>query len=469
MKEQRGKKGLVDTVWDFFASIRLAIFVFTAIGVTSIAGTIIEQNAEPEKNLKLLSKLFGPTYAPEIYRFVVAVGLDNMYHSWWFVALLFLFVANLVVCTLERLPSIVKIVKDPIRPINEEQLHTLPIKETLTVKRELNKVADSVAMILQKAGLKHAQSREANTIQFYAESGRYSRLGVYVTHLSILLLFIGVVIGLFKGFNGHLNLLEGTTSSVAYLPNGKEIPLGFEIGCDDFDVSFYEGTDTPKSYKSILRVYENGKEVLKKEIEVNIPLRYKGTTFYQSSYGFAPSPQSLFHFKVRSKSNKEQEFKIPFDDTFTIPDSNVKVKIVDFTPALGVDESGKLFTYAESMNNPAVLLEFYEGGKIKNRQWVLKRYPNTWVFPEGTIEFVDLWGSQYTGLQVRKDPGVWIVYLACLIMSIGLYMSFFMSHRQIWIVLTDKGKATEVKIGAWSNKYRNSLELKIQKMIEPLR
>ncbi len=469
MSQEKGRKGVVDTIWDFFASIRLAIFVFTAIGITSIAGTLIEQNAEPEKNLNLLSRLFGPTYAPDIYRFVDAVGLNSMYNSWWFVTLLFLFVANLVVCTIERLPSIVKIVKEPIKPLSETQIDALPIKESIIVSKGIDRVAESVLQIMQKAGLKPLQSREQNMVQFYAETGRYSRLGVYVTHLSILLLFIGVVVGLFKGFNGHLNLLEGTTSSVAYLPNGKEIPLGFEIRCDDFDVSFYEGTDTPKSYKSLLTVYENGKEVLKKEIEVNTPLRYKGITFYQSSYGFAPSPQSLFHFKVRSKTNKEEEFKIPFDETFTIPESNVKIKIVDFTPALGVDESGKLFTYAESMNNPAVLLEFYEGNKVKNRQWVLKRYPNTWVFAEGTIEFVDLWGSQYTGLQVRKDPGVWIVYLACLIMSIGLYMSFFMSHRQIWLVLTDKGKTTEVKIGAWSNKYRNSLELKIQKMIEPLR
>jgi len=80
--------------------------------------------------------------------------------------------------------------------------------------------------------------------------------------------------------------------------------------------------------------------------------------------------------------------------------------VVDFSPALGVDESGKLFTYAESMNNPAAFVEFSEAGKPKFKQWILKRYPETWKSQIGTVEFKELWGVQYTGLQVRKDPGV---------------------------------------------------------------
>ncbi len=465
---QNNKKGTVDKIWDFFASIKLAIFVFTAIGITSIVGTIIEQNAEPEKNIRLLSKMFGSSYASDIYRLVDAIGLNNMYHSWWFIALLFLFVSNLLICSLERLPSIIKILKEPQKPIEQENFEGLPIRHKLTMKQDLQGAVQRLSSVMQKAGFKFYEHREGDLVQLYAEAGRYSRFGVYITHLSILLLFIGVVIGIFMGFNGYLNLLEGTSSSVAYLANGKEINLGFDIRCDDFEVSFYEGTDTPKAYRSVLVVLEQGKEILRKDIEVNTPLRYKGITFYQSSFGFAPSPQSLFHFRIASKSNKIQEIKIPFDETFIIPDTKVKVKISDFTPALGVDESGKLFTYADSMYNPAVLLEFHEGNRVINRQWVIKRYPHTWVFPEGTIEFVDLWGSQYTGLQVRKDPGVWIVYVACLIMSVGLYMSFFMSHRRLWILLRSTGKETEVMIGGWSNKYRASLAAKIQGMVDSI-
>ena len=44
----------------------------------------------------------------------------------------------------------------------------------------------------------------------------------------------------------------------------------------------------PKEYLSDLVVPENGREVLKKTIQVNDPLKFKGISFYQSSYGFIP-------------------------------------------------------------------------------------------------------------------------------------------------------------------------------------
>ncbi|HWR58307.1 MAG TPA: cytochrome c biogenesis protein ResB, partial [Thermodesulfovibrionales bacterium] len=70
----------------------------------------------------------------------------------------------------------------------------------------------------------------------------------------------------------------------------------------------------------------------------------------------------------------------------------------------------------------------------------------------------------YTGLQVRKDPGVGVVYFGCLAMSVGLYIAFFMSHRRIWIRLTEEKGSTRVVIGASTNKNRQSFEKKIDKL-----
>ncbi len=65
-------------------------------------------------------------------------------------------------------------------------------------------------------------------------------------------------------------------------------PLGFSVRCDDFEVEFYENSQMPREYKSWLTVIEDGKEVMRKAIEVNDPLTYKGITFYQASYGMIP-------------------------------------------------------------------------------------------------------------------------------------------------------------------------------------
>jgi cytochrome c biogenesis protein len=258
------------------------------------------------------------------------------------------------------------------------------------------------------------------------------------------------------------------SSSVAYSGEGRDIPLGFEIRCDDFEVSFYDKSDTPKAYKSRLTVIDNGKEMLTKEIEVNEPLRYKGITFYQSSYGFSPNKSARFIFTVTSLQGDKQDVRIGFGDTFVIPGTNVKAAITDFSPALGIDDKGRLFTYADTMNNPAVFLEFSEGGKLMYQQWILRRYPETWEVKDGIVEFRDLWGAQYTGLQVRKDPGVWIVYAGCFIMAIGLYSAFFMSHRRVWMILRREKEGTKVIIAALSSKNRIAFEEKIDRLLREI-
>lgn len=470
MESIEKEKKPVDKIWSFFASIKLAVVVFALISLTSIVGTIVEQDAEPEKNIKLLTKFFGSS-APEAFRFLDSLGFTNMFHSWWFVTFLFVFAANLIICSLERLPGILKLVKNPIKPLAATGFSSMQIKREVLIKGKADKVVPLVELAVKKAGFTPAVSNEAEGIQFCAEKGRYSRLGVYVTHFSILLIFGGAVIGIFGGFNASLNLLEGTESSVAHVRNGKEIPLGFSIACEDFDVLYYENSDTPKSFRSRLLIFENGKPVKidgkeVTEIEVNTPLKYKGITFYQSSYGFSPSKDSIFRLSVTSRDGKKEDVQMKFGGTFVIPGTNVTGKMLDFSPAIGVDPAGKLYTYAEQMHNPAVLIEFSENGKPKYTQWLLKRFSNTWTVADGVVEFKDLWGAQYTGLQVRKDPGVWVVYLGCLVMSLGLYAAFFMSHSKIWVLIREEKNNTRVFVAATSNKNRVSLEGKIDRLIK---
>lgn len=472
-----GKEGktIIDRVWDLFSSVTLAVVMFTLISGTSIVGTILEQDADPGRNIKLLAKFFGDSAAPGVFRFCDALGFTNMYHSWWFLAFLFAFAANLIICSLDRLPKIWKLVRDPIKPLPEEHFSIMPIKRESEVKNDVAGSKAAVEAALRKLGFCAASDEAEGVVALYAEKGRYSRLGVYVTHLSILIIMVGAVAGIWRGFNGFLNLPEGEISAVAYTGNsGRTIPLGFEVRCEDFDVSYYDNSDTPKAYKSWLTVLENGRPVKMDgkevtEITVNTPLRYKGITFYQSSYGYSPTKDSLFKFRVTSKNGTKTDTAVKFGESFIIPGSDVSVKVADFSPAISMDQTGRIFTYAESMSNPAVFIEFSENGKEKYRQWLLKRLPQTWTTPDGVIEFRDLWGAQYTGLQVRKDPGVWIVYLGCLIMGIGLYGCFFMNHTKIWVrIRAGSRNSSRISVAATVNKNRMAFEQKIDRLVKEL-
>ncbi len=468
MEQEKQKKTLIDKVWDIFASVKLAVVIFAFIALTSIVGTVLEQQAEPQKNLQLLAKMFGSEAAPTLYRVFEALGFMNMYHSWWFVGLLLLFAANLVICSIDRLPRIMKLVKEKVRPLPADQLEKMSISRSLAVKSKREEVRQRVGEGLGKLGFKPLESASEGALQFYAEKGNYTRLGVYITHLSILVIMAGALAGAMLGYNAHLNLPEGAVSPVAFKGSGEQVQLGFDIRCDNFEVDFYDRSDMPKEYKSWLSIIRNGQIVMQKQIVVNDPLTFEGVTFYQSSFGFMGDRvrEGLAILRLVGKNGTSQQVNLRLGESFTVPGTELKGRLLDFSPAIALDGNGNPYTYNDQMSNPALYIEFSEKGEKKFAGWLLKRYPQTWNLQDGSrVEFLDFWGVQFTGMQVRKDPGVWVVYLGCIIMGIGLYMAFFMSHRRIWVSIADGKGGVNLLVGASANRNRAVFERKIEKLV----
>lgn len=507
---------LTDKIWDLFASIKLAIILFALIALSSIVGTVLEQGGGVVgNNMDILIKLFGYRLAPKLYRAFEAMGFLDMYHSWWFIAFLLLFACNLLICSIDRFPRIWKLVRMPIKPITGDTMGGVPIKREVMLKGKAGTVRENVRSAF---GFKFTELQEAGGYQFYAEKGRTSRLGVYITHFSIILILLGAIAGIIFGFNGMINIPEGEAYSVALTqPRGQFIeqdtedkqriwdamdeargsvsgaalmlgisdkalrarmkwlglqPLGFTVKVNDFDVSYYANSETPKEFSSHLTVYDGGKKVMEKSIQVNDPLKYKGITFYQSSYGLIPDTSGArFLLQARSAAGAIEDFNLAMGESFTIPGTGIVATLSEFSPSLRFDPNGKPFTYdKEKMSNPGVLLDIVHGTE-KFSWWVIKRQKEQGVLPGGHyIDLLDVWGIQYTGLQARKDPGVWAVYLGCITMSLGLYIAFFMSHKKLWVRLqgADKGK-TRVLVGASANKNRQALANHIDKVLTRLK
>lgn len=505
------EKSLVDRVWDFFTSVKLAIVVFSLIALTSMVGTIIEQQAAPEKNMEVISKLFGKSAAPTLYSVFDAMGFMDMYHSWWFVTLLMLFAANLFICTLDRFPRIWNAVKAPLKPIEDESLRGAPIKREVVLKGGHEKARGLVESAVKSIGFRVSEQKEPHGYQLYGQKGNYTRLGVIITHLSIIVILGGAIIGIFLGFNGHLLIPEGASIGTVVTRSGNLTAdeeaeqriirnaiyvsrdnvamaagrlgvtedhlrarmsrlgikaLGFSVRCDDFDLEFYGNSDMPKEYASVLTVIENGREVLTKRIEVNDPLKYKGVIFYQENFGsLSDESDFLFIIKATSSTGATETFSIPRGGKFVIPGTKIEATVEDYSPALAFDQGGKPFTYSDKMNNPAVELSINDGANTSHK-WILKRFPFTWLLQDGhTVELVDIWRSQFTGLSVREDPGVWIVYLGCITIALGLYVAFFLSHRKIWVRVTEEKGGAKVLVGGYASKNREAFERKIDKLV----
>jgi cytochrome c biogenesis protein len=470
--EDKKNKSIIDKFWDLLASVKLAIINFALIALTSVVGTILEQRADEARNLQVLAKLFNESVAPALYTIFNKLGFMDMYHSWWFITLLILFSVNLIICSLDRLPKVWKLITEPMAPSPEEKLRKFLITREVVIQGPAAKARDTVADALKQIGFRSQEVTEEKGFQFFSQKGPYSRLGVFITHFSILVILCGAIIGLKFGFKGYVNIPEGTATNLAFADRGtRNIPLGFEVRCDNFDAEFYGMSDMPKEYRSWLTILKDGREILKKSIVVNDPLTYEGITFYQASYGFMNEniDRGIFLFRLISANGQSSDIQLRLGDSFQIQGSNISGKILNFSPALRIDEHGHAFTYANQMNNPAVLIDFSESGARTLTGWILKRHPETWQLPNGDrVEFLDYWGVEFTGLQVRKDPGVWIVYFGCIAMSLGLFIAFFMSHRKIWVKLVEEKNSTRILVGATANKNRAAFERKVDTLLSLL-
>ena len=433
------KQNPIDALWDFFCSLKLTIITLILLAITSIIGTVIEQNQEPEKYLQIFSE--------KTYRLLDALQFFNMYHSWWFLALLGLFSINLTACSIKRFPRVWKTVHEPVLTADDGLFRTFSNTEELLVKDSPEAVRDKLCALFAKQFAPATVTEREGKIHLFAQKSKYARFGVYVTHASILIIFAGSIIGTIWGYKAYVNIVEGTQTTKVW-PRGSEQPLelGFAVRCDAFSVAFYEGSQRPKEFTSDLVVLENGQEVLKKRIEVNHPLQYKGITFYQSSYGPAGDP--AFRFRVKARQSGE----------------SVEVDARQGQPvALPGGGSFIVSNFAPSYQNfgPAAQLQMVGGDGRGGAFLVFQNHPEFDAQRGGDYIFSLIEAKQryYTGLQVAKDPGVWVVWLGCAMLIFGSMAAFFLSHRRIWVSIQSVGGKTGIKIGGSAHRNQPAFEL----------
>jgi cytochrome c biogenesis protein len=424
-----------DQLWDFFCSLKLAIITLILLATTSIIGTVIEQNKSPQEYLQNYGM------SESTYKVLDTLQFFDMYHSYWFLSLMGLFAVNLICCSIKRLPRIIKIVREPTLVADDGLFRTFSNKEEIVATGTLESVRDKAVALLGKKFAAPVVTEQDGKIYLFSQKGSFSRFSVYVTHSSILIIFLGAMIGNVWGYKAYVNIVEGKSINSVWLRAGQEaLPIGFEVRCDNFEVSFYEG-GRPKEFISDLVVLENGKEILKKTIQVNDPLTYKGLTFYQSSYGSAGDP--IYRFRVKNRATGEAvDVRGEQGKYLTLPGGSALIPM----------------GYAESYQNfgPAAQVNIATGDqKLGTPFIVFQNYPQFDEKRGGdySISLIGVEQSYYTGLQVAKDPGVWVVWLGCLLIVLGSCSAFFLSHRRIWITIQPLDKGIGVKVGG--NAHRN--------------
>lgn len=444
------RNDFLQSLWDFFCSLKLTMFLLISLAVISIIGTVIPQGIPPEEYLAQIS--------PAKIKLYKALGFFDMYHSWWFILLLYLLTVNLVACSIKRLPHIWKIITQPVTVLNGTLEQSLTNVSTIKNQDEPGAVKERIVAFLSADFAAPTVTEVDGAWHLFAQKNAWCRLSVYFVHLSIIIIFIGSIIGSLFGYKGFVNILEGESVSAVMSRSEKEIPLGFSVRLEQFSMAKY-ASGAPKEFKSILTVLENGKPVpdyTNVRVIVNDPLSYKGITFYQSSYGNAGN----YYFTVSDLDGKNPvSMTVPSQGSANLPDGS-SMHVTEATQDVS--------PFAPGLSGPAVQVERHTVDGKAESFIIYANHPELNIKhaqEHGTGPVIQYLGAEermYTGLQVAKDPGVEIVWLGCLIMVFGIYAAFFLSHRRIWVriqggVVTVGGNASK-NPGAFQQAFEDLVE-----------
>lgn len=442
------KQTIPELIWQFFCSVKLAVYTLILLACTSIVGTVVLQNGTPQEYTRL--------YGQALYNIIKVFSFDDMYHAWWFLGLITLLCLNIIVCSIERLSSTWKIIFPKKVKFNAARFSKQKNLESFTSSKELSSITSECETFLsQTVGKIKKENTESGTT-LYAEKRRWSRIGVYVVHSSILLLLIGALIGSLFGFKAHLNLDEGETSDTAFIVKKRTpVQLGFSIRCNDFDVKFYD-TGAPEEFKSNLTIIENGRESFSKDILVNHPLRYKGINIFQSSYGTA-SPDSVTLDIIRLSDSSVTKKSLKIGEQIQLPEDRSSFKLEGLLPQFEFRGHNLGQTFIGTILKK-------DGTNIQVGLPI--RFPSFDKMRKGKFAFVvsNFEQKHYTGLQITKDPGIWYVYSGFILLIIGCWITFFMSHDAYCIeIKNNKDKKLKINVSGITNRNAQAMKLKIKK------
>lgn len=423
------------------ADLRLAIALLLAIAIFSISGTVIEQGQGLtfyQENYPESPALFGFL----TWKLILILGLDHVYRTWWFLSILILFGASLTACTFTRQITALRWFS---RTWN---FYSKPRQfEKMALSTELAAGDwDVLRSQLSQHRYKIYEKSDSEDAMLYAHKGLSGRIGPIVVHASMLLILGGAILGSMTGFFAQEMVPSGQTFKIQNIfdagPWSKsQIPKDWSVHVNRFWIDYSPEGRVDQFYSDLSVLDSAGQEAKRKTIWVNQPLRYKNVTLYQADW-------AVGGVKVRVNNSPTFELSMaPLDikgaklwGTWvpTKPDMSAGVSLI------AQDLQGTLLLYDMSGQ---LVSTVRQGSSVKVN--------------DVTLYLDEIIGS--TGLQIKADPGIPVVYLGFGLLMVGVIMSYI-SHSQVWALRTED----KLFIGGRTNRAQVSFEKELVSILDEI-
>lgn len=398
-----------------FATMRAGLALLAVIIVLAVAGTLIPQ----ERDIHIA----GP-----VLRFLYhTVGLGDLYHSWWFSSLLFLLCLNVAVCSATRLPALWR-----------ETFNSPAWPGAIAWQRECSlalppaEAADILKTSLAREGFRVWDIGQGRV---YARKGQLAPWGTFLVHASILIIALGGFYGSLAGFRYSVTLTPGEAVTIGDR-NHPGVGLPFELRLHKFTTELYPDGQV-SDWVSSLSVVMGGAEMANQDVRVNHPLSFRGVSFYQASY--ATLYETELRTAGRAGGTVRAEERQP-----VILDEQQGIAVVPLKYLPDFDPRQPLVSRSPEPLNPHIVCALYSGGRPLGMNAFPLGKPLT--FPGSQTELIFRAVTQASGLEVKHDPGLPLVFAGFAVMSAAFFLSLYPRRRVVFAEITPAGGQATVAI-----------------------
>lgn len=417
-------------VFRLLADLRFAIFILLLISFCSIAGTIIEQD-QPIEVYKINYPLTNPIFGFLSWDLIIQLGLDHVYKTWWFLTLIVSFGCSLTLCSfLQQLPSI-KIARRcqffrTTSPFNRLKVST--ILNNLSFNKIIARIKSEQYSVFQQRNM------------IYCYKGLIGRIAPVIVHFSMILILLGTIVGSLLGFkaqeivpkteNFHIqNILNNGPSTIIPKTSAR---------VNDFWITYTKTKTISQFYSDISILNQQGNEIKRKTISVNFPLVSEGVYYYQTDWDllglrFQNSTNQIIEYPLINVFGGKEKVWLTWIANNKIAQEGV-IAIIS-----------NLQGYCSIYNNTGQFL-----GNLELNESVNLTQP---------ITLLEIISS--TGLQIKTDPGIPLIYLGFLFLMVSSLISYI-TYSQVWMVQQNG----QIFIGGNTNRAVFDFELEFLKFVK---
>ncbi|MEP6900441.1 MAG: cytochrome c biogenesis protein ResB [Actinomycetota bacterium] len=463
-------------------SVRFGVILLILLGLACFLGMIIMQ-----QNVDGFDRYYAEL-KPAQKLVYGSLGLFDIYHSWYFNALLLILSLNIILASIDRFPKTWRSVAKPVLTPPMRWLKDQDQAISLTVESQSKEaIAGKIVEAFKKSAWRKTTVSEKNDRTFvFAEAGVWNRFAYLAVHVGLLTIFVGGFLTGQLGNTGQMALQPGQTSNeifdtVSNLDQLTQVTkrLPFEIFCTDIQQKLIKKDESISAMNTIdwlTRIQikdETG--TTNAVVQMNRPFDYRGYRFFQASFVSVGRARNI---NVRLKSADgavaTEDVTIPRSGTIALADGT-QIRFVDFRGNFSI---GKEDLNEDTSNypNPAAVLQVtppnaaaqtaYAFGAQMADIPIAKKPIAGYTYQLVDFEKV---ADQHI-LSIQRDPGSNVVYVGFTLLFLTLVAVFFFSHQRIWAVVE---KNTEnnftVTIGGNTNRNKAAFDEKFKRFVKVLR